>query len=286
MTTPSVTESGRRRTGPGAKALRSYVPAVRERALRDFRAEYPDARLGPVAVVIAALDEEGAVGGVLDEIPATACGLELRTVVVDDGSTDRTGEVAREHGASVARLERNCGHGIALRVGYELAREHGAEYVVTLDADGQWDPADVPTVLEPVVAGEADFVVGSRVLGRAETDDRLRHLGVPLFAALVRALTGVPVTDTSSGLRAMRAVVTATVHQEQVQYQTSELLIGAISQGYRVAERPVVMRRRTAGESKKGTNLLYGFRYARVIVTTWWRERRRRRGAGLGPPGP
>jgi glycosyltransferase involved in cell wall biosynthesis len=286
MTTPSVTESGRRRTGPGAKALRSYVPAVRERALRDFRTEYPDARLGPVAVVIAALDEEGAVGGVLDEIPATACGLELRTVVVDDGSADRTGEVAREHGASVARLERNCGHGIALRVGYELAREHGAEYVVTLDADGQWDPADVPTVLEPVVAGEADFVVGSRVLGRAETDDRLRHLGVPFFAALVRLLTGVPVTDTSSGLRAMRAEVTATVRQEQVQYQTSELLIGAISQGYRVAERPVVMRRRTAGESKKGTNVLYGFRYARVIVTTWWRERRRRRGTGLGPPSP
>jgi glycosyltransferase involved in cell wall biosynthesis len=276
MPTPSVTESGRRPSGGAAKALRPYVPEVRERALRDFRAEYPEARLGPVTVVIAAYDEEGAIGGVLEEIPASACGLELRTLVVDDGSSDATSEVAREHGVHVARLERNCGHGIALRVGYQLAREHGADTIVTLDADGQWDPADVPAVLAPVAAGEADFVIGSRVLGRAETDDRFRHLGVPFFAALVRLLTGVRVTDTSSGLRAMRAEVTATVRQEQVQYQTSELLIGAIAHGYRIAERAVVMRRRAAGESKKGTNVLYGLRYARVIVRTWWRERRAR----------
>jgi hypothetical protein len=80
----------------------------------------------------------------------------------------------------------------------------------------------------------------------------------------------------------MRAEVTATVRQTQVQYQTSELLIGAIAQGYRIAERPIVMHKRIAGESKKGGNVLYGFRYARVILTTAWRERRglvaRRRG--------
>ena len=91
---------------------------------------------------------------------------------------------------------------------------------------------------------------------------------------LVRLLTGVHVTDTSSGFRAMRAEITGKVRQEQVQYQTSELLIGAIYHGYRIAERPIVMHKRTAGESKKGNNILYGFRYARVIVRTWWRERR------------
>jgi len=71
----------------------------------------------------------------------------------------------------------------------------------------------------------------------------------------------------------MRAEVTETVRQEQVQYQTSELLIGAIFQGYRIVERPIVMRQRAAGESKKGHNVLYGLRYARVILRTWWRER-------------
>ena len=248
---------------------------VRDRAIRAFGDEYPDVRLAPVAVVIAALDEEGALPTVLREVPAEACGLRVDVIVVDDGSTDRTSDVARAGGAYVARLERNLGHGVALRVGYQLAREGGAEYIVTLDGDGQWNPTELPRVLEPVVTGEADFSIGSRVLGAAETDDAFRHAGVHVFGALVRLLTGSEVTDTSSGFRAMRAEVTETVRQEQVQYQTSELLIGALAHGYRVVERPITMRKRMAGKSKKGHNVLYGMRYARVIVTTWARERRR-----------
>jgi glycosyltransferase involved in cell wall biosynthesis len=226
--------------------------------------------------VIAALDEEGALGTVLEEIPDRACGLDVDALVVDDGSTDATSEVARAGGAYVARFERNLGHGVALRVGYRLAREHGARYIVTLDGDGQWNAAELPIVLEPVVSGEADFAIGSRVLGATETDDAFRQAGVHVFGALVRVLTGSRVTDTSSGFRAMRVEVTETVRQEQIQYQTSELLIGALAHGYRVVERPITMRKRMAGTSKKGHNLLYGFRYARVVVTTWARERRAR----------
>jgi glycosyltransferase involved in cell wall biosynthesis len=226
--------------------------------------------------VIAALDEEAALGTVLREVPTTACGLAVDTLVVDDGSTDRTSEVARSAGAYVVRLERNCGHGVALRVGYRLAREHGARFVVTLDGDGQWNPVELPKVLAPVVAGEADFAIGSRVLGATETDDAFRHAGVHAFAALVRLLTGSRVTDTSSGFRAMRVEVTEKVPQHQVQYQTSELLIGALAKGYRVVERPITMRKRMAGQSKKGHNVLYGMRYARVILTTFLRERRAR----------
>jgi glycosyltransferase involved in cell wall biosynthesis len=227
-----------------------------------------------VAVVIAALNEEGSIGELLAEIPTTACGLEVRTIVVDDGSTDRTAEIAREAGVHVHSFAANEGHGVALRAGYRIAREQlDAEYIVTLDADGQWNPAEIETVLLPLVDGEADFVIGSRVLGATETDDAFRQAGVHVYARLVRMLTGVRVTDTSSGFRALRAEVTERVRQTQVQYQTSELLIGAIFAGYRVVERPIVMRKRFAGESKKGHNLLYGARYARVILRTWWRER-------------
>ncbi len=257
-----------------AKTLRPYVPEVRERAFQRFAEDHPDLRFPPVVVVIAALDEEESVGDVIDGVPAQACGLELATLIVDDGSTDRTSEVSREHGAYVARLDRNCGHGVALRLGYELVRRHGGQIIITLDADGQWNPAEIPGVLQPLADGEADFVIGSRVLGATETDDQFRQAGVHVFARLVRLLTRTPVTDTSSGFRVMRVEVPATVRQEQVQYQTSELLIGAIFQGYRVAERPIVMRKRQAGESKKGNNVLYGFRYARVILRTWWREMR------------
>jgi glycosyltransferase involved in cell wall biosynthesis len=249
---------------------------VREAALRAFREEDPDRGLAPVVAVIAALDEEESIGTVLREIPRRACRLDVDVLVVDDGSTDATSRISRDAGVHVVRLERNLGHGVALRVGYRVAREYGAQYIVTLDADGQWNPAELERVLEPLAAGEADFVIGSRVLGGAETDDRFRQAGVHVFAALVRVLTGVKVTDTSSGFRAMRVEVPATVRQEQVQYQTSELLIGAIAKGYRITERPIVMRKRFAGESKKGHNLIYGFRYCRVILTTWLRERPKR----------
>ena len=256
-----------------ATTLAPHTAATRAGAIHDFVAEHGERVLAPVVVVIAALDEADCIAEVLRDIPATACGLAIDTLVVDDGSTDGTADVARAEGVLVARLERNCGHGVALRVGYQLAREHGARYIVTLDADGQWNPAELEGVLQPLADDEADFVIGSRVLGATETDDGFRHAGVHVFGWLVRRLTGVTVTDTSSGYRALRAEITATVPQSQVQYQTSELLIGAIAQGYRIAERPIVMRKRLAGESKKGTNLIYGFRYCRVILTTWWRER-------------
>ncbi|MGZ6706446.1 MAG: glycosyltransferase family 2 protein [Solirubrobacteraceae bacterium] len=255
------------------KRARPWTATVRADALRAFADAHPGLALPPVAVVIAALDEREGIGGVLDDVPARACGLDVATIVVDDGSTDGTGAVAAAHGAHVARLERNCGHGIALRLGYELATARGAQYIVTLDGDGQWNPRELAGVLAPVVAGDADLVIGSRVLGATETDDSFRQAGVHVFARLVRLLCGVRVTDTSSGFRAMRAEVVTNVRQEQVQYQTSELLIGAIAGGYRVAERPVVMRKRVAGTSKKGNDVLYGLRYARVIVRTWWRER-------------
>ena len=253
-----------------------------DEAVRSFAATHPGLELAPVAIVIPAYDEAEAIGGVIDGIPAQACGLDVATVVVDDGSTDGTADVAERHGAYVARMPRNSGQGAAFKAAYRIGREHGAQYLVTLDADGEWDPADIPTVLEPVVAGEADLVLGSRVLGHAETDDAVRRAGVGVFAALVSAMTGTRVTDTSSGLRAMRAELTADVPLEQPQYQSAELLIGALRRGYRVAERPTVQHRRAAGKTKKGGNLTYGLRYARVVARTWWRDR----GAASHPPAP
>jgi glycosyltransferase involved in cell wall biosynthesis len=262
--------------GGTAGADGRVAPAVdaHDAAVSEFLQRFPGVRFAPVVVVIPAYNEADCIGAVLPEVPREAHGLDVDTLVVDDGSADSTGEVALGYGAYVARLGRNSGQGSALRVGYQLAREHGAEFIVTLDADGQWDPADVLLLLEPVLNDEADLVLGSRKLGRAETTDSVRRAGVHVFAKILRVLTGVPITDTSSGVRAMRAEVTAAVRQEEPQYQATELLIGAIYQGYRTAERPVVMRRRRAGKSKKGHNILYGLRYGRVMLRTWWRESR------------
>jgi glycosyltransferase involved in cell wall biosynthesis len=223
--------------------------------------------------VIPALNEEEALPDVLKAIAPESCGLAVDTIVVDDGSGDRTSEVSQALGAYTARVARPTGQGSALRVGYRIAREHGARFIVTLDADGQWDPGDVPGVLAPVAAGEADFALGSRVLGVSESGLSVRRVGVWVFALLVRVLTGKKVTDTSSGLRAMTVEVATEVPQLEPQYQSSELLVGALCHGYRVVERPVTMHKRLAGESRKGNDALYGLRYAGVVLRTWRRER-------------
>jgi len=248
--------------------------AITGEALQAFAGANPDLKLQPLVVVIAAYNEADNIGAVLDEVPQQIADVPVSLLVIDDGSTDATTQVAERHGALVCTLSVNRGHGVALRLGYRIARDGGAEYIATLDGDGQWDPADLPAMVRVMQSGEADFVLGSRQLGQTENTDAFRNLGVRFFAKVISALTRTHITDTSSGLRLMRAELTGTVTQTQPQYQTSELLIGALLQGYRVAEVPTIMRQRMSGESKKGRNFIYGLRYARVITQTYLRERR------------
>jgi glycosyltransferase involved in cell wall biosynthesis len=255
--------------------------AVDAAAVEAFATQY-GARataLPPLAVVIAAYNEEGAIGPVIEALPAAISGLDVAKIVVSDGSADGTVKEADEAGALVCDVPVNRGQGAALRLGYRLAREGGAQYIVTTDADGQYNPAEIPDLLAPILAGEADFVSGSRTQGSEETKDPVRKLGVRVFALTISALTGQRITDPSFGLRAMRAEVTGAVLLAQPQYQAAELLIGVLAHGYRVTERPATIHTRKVGHSKKGHNALYGLYFARVIGGTWWRERRRTRSA-------
>ncbi|MEO6509863.1 MAG: glycosyltransferase family 2 protein [Nocardioides sp.] len=251
--------------------------AVDDEVRADLDREHPGLRFPPVVVVIAAYNEAAGLPHVLASLPADVCGLPLEVLVVDDGSTDGTAAAARSAGRGVvAACPVNRGQGRALRLGYRIAREHGAEYVVTTDADGQYSPDEIAGVLAPVVEGRADFVSGSRRLGSLENRDAVRQAGTYLFAWLASLLLGQHITDTSFGLRAMRAEVTAAVRLDQPQYQASELLVGVFAHGFRYAEVPATMRVRSAGASKKGGNLVYGARYGRVMLGTWWREGRPR----------
>ncbi len=256
--------------------------AVDDAAIEAFSSQYGTraTNLPPLAIVIAAYNEEGAIGPVIEALPPVVSGLEVAKIVVSDGSADSTVKEADAAGALVCDVPVNRGQGAALRLGYRLAREGGAQYIVTTDADGQYNPAEIPALLAPILAGDADFVSGSRTQGSEETKDPVRKLGVRVFALTISMLTGQRVTDPSFGLRAMRAEVTGAVLLEQPQYQASELLIGVLAHGYRVSEVPATIHKRKVGQSKKGHNALYGLYFARVIGGTWWRERRRtRRGA-------
>jgi glycosyltransferase involved in cell wall biosynthesis len=252
---------------------RTTDESLERAAALEFDRRYGSPDLGPVTVVLPAYEEAASIGQVLDAVPRRACGLALASLVVVDGGCDGTEHVASAHGAFVVRTPVNRGQGAAYRLGYRVALDHGARYIVTVDADGQYDPGELERLLEPLLSGEADLVLGSRRLGHDHTTDRVRRLGVAVFAAAVRALTGTRVTDTSSGFRAMSADVARTVRLDQPQYQAAELLVSAICHGFRVVERPVTRRPRTAGRTKKGANLAYGLRYARVVLGTWLRDR-------------
>jgi glycosyltransferase involved in cell wall biosynthesis len=243
---------------------------------RDFDQRYPDAILAPVVGLICAYEEEANIGAVLEAMPTEACGLRVTTLVVVDGGSDATDKVSMESGALTFVLRENLGHGYALRVGYALCIELGARYVVTLDADGQNDPAEIPLMLQPLVDDEADFVVASRVLGTDTTTDRFRKAGVRVFSWVMSAMGHTKLTDTSNGYRALRVSMLDDVAYRlvQTQYQTAELLIIAMKRGWRVTERPTRWLPRASGTTKKGKNWLFGFRYARVVGETWWKVRR------------
>jgi hypothetical protein len=247
----------------------------RQAAAAFFAAHAPGAG-APVAVVIPAYNEEPTVAGVLGELPAELAGLGAEAIVVVDGSDDATAERAAEAGALVCDVPVHVGQGIVLKLGYLLARARGAQFIATIDADGQYVPKELERLIEPLVNGDADFVNGSRRLGTELTTDPVRHAGVIFFGGLVSVLVGQRITDPACGIRAMRAEVTGAVALTQKQYQTSELLIATAMAGFRVIELPTTMRDRPPGATgtKKGPNLLYGMRFARAVLGTWRRERR------------
>jgi len=241
-----------------------------------FLSAHPPGVGSPLAIVIPAYNEEPAVAEVVAEIPREAAGLPTEVIIVVDGAEDETAARAAEAGALVCDVPVNRGQGAALKLGYWLARARGAQVIATIDADGQYEPEELGRVVEPILAGKADFVSGSRRLGAELTTDRMRHLGVLVFGALFSLLVHHRITDPACGLRAMRPELTAAVTLEQPQYQASELMISAALNGFRLAEVPTTMRDRGshAGHTKKDGNFRYGVRFARAAFHTWRRDRK------------
>ena len=266
-----------RTTSPGVSIRTDPARARRviEESRREFDSRYRDLKLTPVVALLCAYEEEDNIGSVLAAVPDQACGLAVTTLVIVDGGSDRTADIAKDSGAITFVSVENLGHGYAQRVGYALSIEFGAQYVVTIDADGQNDPAEMPVMLQPLVDDEADLVVASRVLGRDTTGDNVRKAGVRVFSRVLSTIGHTKLTDTSNGYRALRVSMLDDIayRLRQTQYHTAEFLIFAMKRGWRVTERPTVWYPRSSGETRKGKNWLYGFRYGKVILESWWRAR-------------
>jgi glycosyl transferase family 2 len=256
----------------GARNARQLSAALEGLAWEEFRqAQLPERFRDKVAILVPAYNEAENIAYVLDRMPEEVCGVPTAVLVVDDGSRDGTGDVAAEHGAAVARHVTNRGGGAALRTGYRLTVESGAEIVVTLDADGQHLPSEMERLVKPVLDGEVDVAHGSRVLGQADRNHFARELGIVFFNRVVSAITRTHVTDCSNGYRAVRTTVLPQLVLRQEQFHTSEFMIEAIKREIPAREVPITVEQRLHGHSKKPAVFRYGMGFANAIVRTWLR---------------
>ncbi len=194
-------------------------------------------------LVIPAYDEAPHLAGVLEDILEAADGFDV--VVVDDGSSDRTGKIASETGVRVLRHPYNLGYGAALQTGYKYALRAGATLLVQMDADGQHEPSDIRVLCEPVERGELDLVIGSRFLGDSTYPmGAMRDAGRQFFRAAAGAF-GLRVSDPTSGFQAMnrRALRLYAGDFFPTDYPDVDSLLVAQRAGLRLGERPVSMTR-------------------------------------------
>ena len=204
-----------------------------------------------IALIIPALNEEPAIAGVIGSLPDWLDEI----VVVDNGSTDRTAAIAADHGATVVHEPRR-GYGAACLAGLaHLASSHRPDLVAFMDADRSDDPGDLPAVLEPIVSGSADLVIGSRVLGKADPGSLTlpQRFGNALATALLRRLWGVQCTDLGP-FRAIRFDHLARLRMDDLGYGwTAQMQARAAAAGYRMTEVPVSYRRRIGKSKISGT---------------------------------
>jgi glycosyltransferase involved in cell wall biosynthesis len=164
-----------------------------------------------------------------------------KVLVVDDGSSDATAEIAEKLGAIVIKHQRNLGKGGALRTMFDWARTNHVDIMVTLDADGQHLPEEIPKVVKPIIDGTADICVGSRFVGEATSEmPRHRQFGAKAITGIVSSLSGLPIRDSESGFRAYsRKALSIVLPTEMGMGAEASLLLQAGEKGLAVAEVPI-----------------------------------------------
>jgi len=215
-----------------------------------------------VAAVVPAYNESGTIGAVIEET------LEYvdEVIVVDDGSTDDTDDIARELGATVVPHAINTGVGGAVRTGYRYAIKRGFDFVVQIDADGQHDPSRIPQLL--AIADDNDMVIASRYLNQSfENYSFVRKVGIRFFTTVVNVLGGLDITDVTSGFRVYRVSTLKDIMHRSDRHWAVEQTLAAAKLGLRIEETSVEMPTRETGESQFNVETLVMYPARMVDVT-------------------
>lgn len=218
-----------------------------------------------VCILMAAYNEDSVIGNVI----ASLGKLGFPVVVVDDGSTDATGESASKGGAVVLRHIVNRGKGAALQTGTDYILRNGGEIIVHFDADGQHHADDIPLLIAPILAGNADAVFGSRFLGTAENIPFLRKILLKAGLIYTNVSTGGKMTDVHNGLRAFSSAVFRKIRLTEDRFAyASELIEKVVSGGFKIVEVPVkiIYTPYSVAKGQKNSNAL------NILFRHLWRK--------------
>ena len=221
----------------------------------------------PVLLFMPAYNEEEAVSGCIDRVPEQVHGRRVELIIVDDGSADSTVACAQESGAEVVQLSENQGLGAAVRVGLQIGVEREAAAVVFCDADGEYPPEELANVVEPILNGDADYVIGSRFLGRIDHMRPHRRFGNHVLTRALQLVARQRITDGQSGYRALSFSAARNAEIIHDFNYAQVLTLDLLAKGFRYQEVPISYHFRTTGESfiKLG-------RYLRNVVPAVYRE--------------
>lgn len=228
----------------------------------DARKELNDTSHSTIWVVVPAFNESGRIVKTLQSLTQFVDNV----VVVDDGSSDETAESALSESVWVLRHPLNCGQGAALQTGIDFAVAQGADVVVTFDADGQHYASEISLVVEPIIKGEVDVVLGSRFLGKTENITTTRYYLLKAATLFTRILSGIRVTDTHNGFRALSRLAATKIrlHQNGMGH-ASEILHKIKLLGLRYCERPVTIHYNKEVMAK-GQSSLAAFKVAAQFI--------------------
>lgn len=232
--------------------------------------------------ILPAFNEARQIANVIHGISQVMPGTDI--LVIDDGSADATAAQARQAGATVITHPFNLGYGVAIQTGYKYAAKAGYAYLVQIDADGQHDPDGILSLLQPVIAGEADFALGSRFLANSESyqPPLLRRTGMKLFRFLVTNIIGQDLKDCTSGYQAFNAKVIRFFTQDvfPCDYPDADVLISLHLAGFTIKEIPVKMYENPEGKSMHSgaKPFYYVFKMLLSILVTVLRSRKFYRG--------
>jgi glycosyltransferase involved in cell wall biosynthesis len=202
-----------------------------------------------ILVIIPAYSEEGSVGKVVEEVHTHLSQAEV--LVVNDGSTDLTSEIAKSKGAIVLDLPFNLGIGGAMQAGYQYAYEKSYDIAIQVDADGQHDPKEIGKLLKALEEKKIDMAIGSRFIGDSEYKSSImRRIGIAIFSGVISMIVRQKITDPTSGFRASnRKAIQLFASNYPQDYPEPEVVILLHQCHLKIGEVPVGMSERYSGES-------------------------------------